>query len=62
MTVAPHLHFNFRTKVGIMYLIDSDDFFLEITIFLGRKGRFLTLIESEDLEFTLFRDKKNLVQ
>ena len=32
MTVAPCLHLNFRTKVG-MYSIDSEDLFLEITTF-----------------------------
>ena len=31
------LHPNFTTNVGIMYSIESDDVFLEITIFLGRK-------------------------
>ena len=30
-------HPNFTTKVGIMYSIESDDLFLEIIIFLGRK-------------------------
>ena len=52
MTVAPMsvLCFNFETNAGIKYSIESNyPIFLDNNIFLRRKWRFWTLIESNDL-------------
>ena len=62
MTVAPCLHLDLRTKAALMYSIESDYFFLEVTIFLERKWRFWMLNESDNLflEITIFWEQKNL--
>ena len=51
---------NFRTKVGVMYSIESYNLFLEITMFFGRECRVWTLIKSADFfwDHFVFGEKK----